>query len=105
MRTTDRPLDWNDEVFEGAPVLNARALEYDGPRLALNEYAPVFIRGNYAAPVFSGWPGVGYSSAPFKMKAYIDGRGNLYRPRKRQGSDWERYRPGVYAGTAVALIA
>ena len=104
MRTT-RPLDWTDDTFEDAPVINARALAYSGPPLALDEFAPVFMRGDYAAPVFSGWPGVGYSSTPFTMKAYIDGRGNLYRPRKRQGRDFEPVRPGVWAGTAADLIS
>jgi len=44
------------------------------------ELFPVHISGYYSEPFFSGWPGVGYSPAPFSMKAFIDKSGQVYRP-------------------------
>ena len=77
-------LDWSDAAFRAdVPVINAHTLAYAG---ALPEgLAPVFLRGNCGAPVFSGWPGVGYSPASFKMKAYIDSVGNIYHRDTRAG--------------------
>jgi len=46
---------------------------------------PVIVRGPHDEQYFSGWPGVGYSSAEFKMKAFQDAAGNIWRPSYAHG--------------------
>jgi hypothetical protein len=50
------------------------------------ELTPIYVTGEYGYPWFNGWPGIGPSPAPYKMKAYIDAQGNIYRP----PSDYEK---------------
>ncbi len=41
---------------------------------------PVTVKGHWSAHFFEGWPGVGYSPVPFKMKAFVDNLGQVWRP-------------------------
>ena len=41
---------------------------------------PIAVKGYWDAAYFEGWPGVGYSRAPFSMKAFVDETGQVWRP-------------------------
>jgi hypothetical protein len=50
------------------------------------ELTPIYVTGYYGYPWLNGWSGVGPSPAIYKMKAYQDTDGTIYRP----PSDYER---------------
>ena len=74
-------LDWSDAAFANAPVVRP----YARGKAAPGTYAPVLIQAGHGCPLFSNWPGVGYSPAAFKMKAYIDDQGTAYHRDTRAG--------------------
>ena len=83
MLYTSVNLDWRDTAFVNASVV--RAYDPQPTPAPAGEYSPVFVRGSYGCPIFSGWPGVGTSPADFSMKAYVDDKGIIYHRDTRAG--------------------
>ena len=60
---------FHDSNFYTQPIVNILGMQLH----------PVEVSGYHNASYFSGWLGVGYSPAPFSMKAFQNETGQVYR--------------------------
>ena len=70
----ENPVSVPKLIFQDSSFYRIPVVEIAGMRLH-----PVHVSGYHDASYFSGWLGVGYSPAPFSMKAFQDDDGKVYR--------------------------
>ena len=96
VRKTTMLLDWTDEAFEGAITIDGVKLD-NIPTAAKGCYLPIFVEAPFGAKIWLNWEGVGPSPVPFKMKAYVDDKGRIYKPARRERDKFEPFRYGYLA--------